>query len=63
MGTPNAQRNHNNVITQLCDAASGGILVIVRNPLGTDPANVVNVDAALDENHRYQEDASERRHP
>ena len=35
--------------------------MILRNPVGADPAKVVNVDGTLGENNRYAENASERR--
>jgi hypothetical protein len=46
----------------LRDKGSGQIVVILRNPVGSDPAKVVNVDGALGENDRYAENASERHH-
>ena len=55
-------RNYNNVVTNCAMPHSGGIVVILRNPVGTDGAKIVNVYGTLGENDRYPDDASDRRH-
>ena len=49
------------LITLPAHAASAGILVVLGNPVSTDPAKVANVDGTLGENNRYREDANESR--
>ena len=36
--------------------------MILRNPVGADPAKVVNVDGTLGENNRYAENTNDGSH-
>ena len=50
------------LITLPAHAASAGIIVVLGNPVSTDPAKVANIDGTLGENNRYGEDANDGSH-